>query len=949
MISNGQLANQTSFNNAFVSRTVDTSMAGALTMSKTTDASSISTGALIVAGGVGITKNLYTGALIRNTDLTDASSITTGALVTSGGMGIGKNLYVGGLGAFTGNLTAANLSGTNTGDVTFATAGAIPNANGASLTGQQIQLQPADGSNPGLLTALTQTIGGEKTFSGNVIISGDLTVNGTTTTVNSTNLDVTDQNITVNNGGNDASSEGAGLTVERTGTNGSIAYENALTSKWKVGALGSESEIITSAGTQTITGTKTFTGSITAANFTGSSSGTNTGDVTLGTFGASPDAKGATISGQVITIQPADATNPGAITTGAQSIAGAKSWVGAAIFQSILRGDQTLDAATTGSNASITDLKLNHKVTNVSLVSIRDIASPASSQFFILTNGTGASITIINNNAANTRIQTGTGADMTLANGASAWLLYDNDSALWRVVGGSGGGGGAFTLNAVGSSPNANGATYSSPNFNLEPADGTNPGIITAGTQTFGGNKTFSGSISASNLSGTNTGDNPVTLAAFGSTPNANGLTLTGQVLNMQPADSTNPGGISIVAQDIGGAKTFKAATTQEVSTIYKSSGANTVTVKAPSSVSTSHQMILPPDAGLQGQVIRTDGTNNLIYYQPVKTINYILNNDFEYGTTGWNQFKDSGATPTDGTGGTPDAGFTFTPTATALRGNFSGLITKGSSNLQGNGVSYDFTINRADQNRRIGISFNYETLTGTFTAGSASTNSVMTVWLYDVTNAALVTISPRNINGAVTNTRYRYYGEFQANTTSTNYRLIIYMNGTSTTAYTMAVDGFQASPHLELINSLFRANKASNQSLTNNTLTTISWDTSAVIDSMIGWDNSNNQFICQIEGYYEIAAGIVFAATTSEVTVDMRIQVNGSDIAQPFTGKAPTTASIPIPVYPPPIIHPLAVGDTVRIQGRQVSGGSLNVVGTASFTGCFWNIKRLHSQQSYL
>lgn len=43
-------------------------------------------------------------------------------------------------------------------------------------------------------------------------------------------------------------------------------------------------------------------------------------------------------------------------------------------------------------------------------------------------------------------------------------------------------------------------------------------------------------------LSGSNTGD--VTAAAFGSTPNANGFTLTGQAFNLQPADATHPGGL---------------------------------------------------------------------------------------------------------------------------------------------------------------------------------------------------------------------------------------------------------------------------------------------------------------------------------------------------------------------------------------------------------------------
>ncbi len=48
-----------------------------------------------------------------------------------------------------------------------------------------------------------------------------------------------------------------------------------------------------------------------------------------------------------------------------------------------------------------------------------------------------------------------------------------------------------ITLGAVGSSPNANGATLSGQALNLEPADQTHPGVVTASLQTFGGIKNF--------------------------------------------------------------------------------------------------------------------------------------------------------------------------------------------------------------------------------------------------------------------------------------------------------------------------------------------------------------------------------------------------------------------------------------------------------------------------
>lgn len=88
--------------------------------------------------------------------------------------------------------------------------------------------------------------------SGNVIIVGNLTVMGTTTTIDTENLSVTDQNITINKGGNDLTANGSGLTVERESTHGSIVYDSNLTSKWKVGNVGSEKEVVTVDGAQGI-------------------------------------------------------------------------------------------------------------------------------------------------------------------------------------------------------------------------------------------------------------------------------------------------------------------------------------------------------------------------------------------------------------------------------------------------------------------------------------------------------------------------------------------------------------------------------------------------------------------------------------------------------------------------------------------------------------------------
>lgn len=69
----------------------------------------------------------------------------------------------------------------------------------------------------------------------------------------------------------------------------------------------------------------TFAGSFSGTH-SGASSGTNSGDVTIATFGTVPSNNVITVSGQVLTVQPADATHPGAITSGAQNIGGAKTF-----------------------------------------------------------------------------------------------------------------------------------------------------------------------------------------------------------------------------------------------------------------------------------------------------------------------------------------------------------------------------------------------------------------------------------------------------------------------------------------------------------------------------------------------------------------------------------------------------------------------------------------------
>ena len=104
-------------------------------------------------------------------------------------------------------------------------------------------------------TAITVDDSGNVTGIQNLTVSGNLTVDGTTTSVNSANLEVTDANITVNNGGTQASADlaSAGITVEMSdATDAIVGYDSTLTSKFKIGESGDLREVVTTTHAQTL-------------------------------------------------------------------------------------------------------------------------------------------------------------------------------------------------------------------------------------------------------------------------------------------------------------------------------------------------------------------------------------------------------------------------------------------------------------------------------------------------------------------------------------------------------------------------------------------------------------------------------------------------------------------------------------------------------------------------
>lgn len=175
--------------------------------------------------------------------------------------------------------------------------------------------------------------------------------------------------------------------------------------------------------------------------------------------------------------------------------------------------------------------------------------------------------------------------------------------------------------------------------------------------------------------------------------------------------------------------------------------------------------------------------------------INLITNGDAESGTTGWNTYADAAGTrPVDGTGGSPNVTWT-TSSTTPLYGVNSFLFTKDAANRQGQGASFTFSVQPAHQAKVLNISFDYIVSSGTFVAGTSSTDSDIIAYIYDVTNSTLIEPSSIKLLSNSSSIADRFNASFQTSATGTSYRLILHCASTSASAYVVKFDNIQVSP----------------------------------------------------------------------------------------------------------------------------------------------------------
>lgn len=339
--------------------------------------------------------------------------------------------------------------------------------------------------------------------------------------------------------------------------------------------------------------------------------------ITAAAFGSTPNANGQSISvddatanirRRTLAIQPADASNPGGVSIASQSFAGAKT------FLEPVRVDEATNQVVLGT-------------TNTTTV---NAPNPSSNRVVTIPDaGTNSSVVLTESAQSINGIKTfssaviaNAGVDVT-ATGGTDTLTIGGTNADVINIGHSG-----VTVNVIGTTFNENvtNLNVTDKNITLNSGGGVGSGatsgidveenaVITGYAEVSGDRNSWS--LKAPNTAGeavitpgasgitlNQSSHDPVTLAAVGAVPNANGATLTGQQLNLQPANGANPGILTTGAQTLGGAKTFSSLLTAQ-------SGISvTGTITTPSYIDFSNALANP--AHLEGRVF-WDSTNHTL------------------------------------------------------------------------------------------------------------------------------------------------------------------------------------------------------------------------------------------------------------------------------------------------------------------------------------------------
>jgi hypothetical protein len=442
------------------SATTDTRIMGALTLPSTIASTSTTTGALKVSGGAGIAGNVHIGGTLSIAGGTPAA----GEVLTSDANGLATWSAPAGITA-------------------LAAIGGIANANGASITGSTLNLQPASAFFGGVVTTGTQTFEGAKTF------NSDLKVNGLTVgkgPANFTTLVGLQAGLAMTSSGQNNVAVGyQALTANTSGTGnvavGSIAGSSLTTGASNV-ALGSQAlRNATSGFSNTAIGAGSLAALTDASGNIGigSSSGSN---LTTGEYNINIGSSAGTNigSGSV-----GNTTGNYSIMIGTQTRPAADGETNQIV---IAGGGDGITTVGLGSNTTLIGSSGTTTARIMGALTLPNTTASTSSTTGALKVSGGAGI------AGNVYI----GGALSIAGGTPAAgevLTSDaNGLATWAAPSG------VSSIGSISASSTPNGASITSGVLNLAPASVNHGGVVTTGTQTFAGSKTFNSDLKVNDL-----------------------------------------------------------------------------------------------------------------------------------------------------------------------------------------------------------------------------------------------------------------------------------------------------------------------------------------------------------------------------------------------------------------------------------------------------------------
>jgi hypothetical protein len=315
-------------------------------------------------------------------------------------------------------------------------------------------------------------------------------------------------------------------------------------------------------------------GNMTAANL----SGTNSGDITLGAVGASPSANGASLSGQVLTLQPFDATHPGVVVA---------SGGGTSNF---LRADGTW-ASPSGSGANVT---------------LSNLTSPtAINQDLIFDKASDAIIKTKDDTAATSALNLLSGDSSTAAAGAILIQVGNSDTAASQI-----------SINGGNSNTDVGGGI-----------------VLTAGT---GASNSDGGVIIAQTASATGTGNSGYVQLRSGQVVDG----ISGALL-LSTGTATGTGSRGLMDVDAPALRILGDGSAPQALRLMTGNNANYTEFKAGSSMSGSVSYELPNADGNPGEILSTNGSGVLSWSAAVASATNLKELFTLSGTDITNQYID--------------------------------------------------------------------------------------------------------------------------------------------------------------------------------------------------------------------------------------------------------------------------------------------------------------------